>query len=154
MSITLDYYFTDRVALDVGIGYSNKPFTHVYAKNTAANDYTITANYEFLEITGGLKCILFKSLYIGTGITFNHILSLSSYETLGSSAIVSPLVLSEDNSSAYFDLGKALRVENGNIVYIYLKLHGDLDPIFPFTYDVSEISLIDITLNIAISIPM
>ncbi len=154
MSIGLDYYLTDRVALDFGIGYSNKMFTHIYAKNTAANDYKITASYEFLEISGGLKCILFKSLYVGGGITFNHILSVSSYETLGSSAIVSPLVLSEDNLGAYLDIGKALRFKNDNIVYIYLKYNSDIDPVFPFEYDVSEISLAYLTLNIAVAVPL
>ncbi len=149
--IGLDYFISNGFALNIGIGYANRPFSHIYSKNTAQDDYIFNANYEQLQVQAGIKSLFLKVCYLGAGLSYNHVISSDSYEVYGNNAILSPLSMTENNLSLSVDIGSGISISDKNIVFVFIKYQNDLSPIFNYSYDVYDLLLIDLTINIGLS---
>lgn len=152
-TVSIDCYIADDFALRFGIGYSSRPFTFTFKKNTAPTDYVFHAYYEMLEYVLGVKAIMWEHVYVGTGITINHLINKSAYISYDGATGQSALSLAEDNSSFYLDLGARFK-KGPSLIYCYFEIHGDASEVFPYYYAVSMISLVDLSLNLGVSVPL
>lgn len=149
--VDINYFLSESFTFLTGLYYDSLPFKTVYPGNTASNDLELTTDFRFLTIPAGMR-VYFDLLFFGGGVYYGILLSDDAEIKSGSTSVDVELENTKNNFGFFVDLGLYFDLSETNGLILYARYKRGLVNVYEEEDMLTNIKLIDLTLNFGYSI--